>query len=228
MEITIQNLCKDYEGPNGAIRVLDSINLQASDGDSIAVMGPSGSGKSTLLHILGVLDAPTSGEVHYDGQSPFALRERERALFRNKRVGFVFQDHHLLPQFSVLENTVIPALANRRISKSLRNRANELLEQVGLAHRIDHRPGELSGGERQRVAIARALINSPDVLLCDEPTGNLDMETATQVSDVLFDLHRNEQTILMMVTHSTELASRCASLYQLRVGKLDLAREATA
>jgi lipoprotein-releasing system ATP-binding protein len=171
-------------------------------------MGPSGSGKSTLLHILGTLDRPTEGTVSLDGKDPFALPEKELADFRNRHIGFVFQDHHLLPQCSVLENVLIPTLVSSDGRAEAENWARQLLERVGLSDRLDHRPAELSGGERQRVAVARALIQHPVLLLADEPTGNLDRRSAQAVGELLLDLHRREQTVLVVVTHSAELA-RC-------------------
>ncbi len=170
-------------------------------------MGPSGSGKSTLLHILGALEPPTSGSVTLDGSNPFQLDQRALAAFRNRKVGFVFQDHCLLPQCSVLENVLTPTLVAKSGNGSI-ERARTLLDQVGLAERMDHRPSELSGGEKQRVALARALINEPLLLLCDEPTGNLDHKSAEVVASLLIDLHKRQETILIVVTHSSELASR--------------------
>ncbi len=175
-------------------------------------MGPSGSGKSTLLNILGGLEPPSAGSVSLFGQNPFALAEGLLAAFRNREVGFVFQDHHLLPQCSVLENVLVPTLVahgdGTAAPAMLEERARELLARVGLGERLDHRPAELSGGERQRAALARALVLRPRLLLCDEPTGNLDAASATAVADLLFDLHGREQTILVLVTHSAELAAR--------------------
>jgi lipoprotein-releasing system ATP-binding protein len=170
-------------------------------------MGPSGSGKSTLLHIIGALEPPTSGTVTLDGTDPYQLEEKELADFRNKKIGFVFQDHCLLPQCTVLENVLTPTLVTRSMNNAS-GRARKLLEQVGLSERIDHRPAELSGGEKQRVALARAMINEPLVLLCDEPTGNLDHRAAETVAQLLIDLHARRETILLVVTHSAELGSR--------------------
>ncbi len=177
-------------------------------------MGPSGSGKSTLLHILGALEPPTSGTVTLDGDNPFQLDERALAKFRNRKVGFVFQDHCLLPQCSVLENVLTPTLVSSSDNGSL-DRARALLDQVGLAERLDHRPAELSGGEKQRVALARALINEPLLLLCDEPTGNLDHRSAEVVASLLLELHSRQQTILIVVTHSAELASKFPIRYEM-------------
>jgi lipoprotein-releasing system ATP-binding protein len=182
-------------------------------------MGPSGSGKSTFLYIIGALDTPTSGTVTLDGQNPFALGERELAAFRNKKIGFIFQDHCLLPQCSVLENVLTPTLVAERNGDYVA-RARSLLDQVGLKERIDHRPAELSGGEKQRVALARALVREPLMLLCDEPTGNLDRKSAEMVSSLLLDLHRKQETILIAVTHSAELAARFPKRFELIDRKL--------
>src|SRR5579859_6597756 len=170
--LDVSSLTKEYPAPGGALKVLDAVSLQLNGGDAVAIMGPSGSGKSTLLYILGALETPTSGAVTLEGQNPFQLGEKELAEFRNRQIGFLFQDHCLLPQCSVLENVLVPTLVAESRNGAA-DRARALLEQVGLKERIDHRPGELSGGEQQRVAMARALIREPLLLLCDEPTGNL-------------------------------------------------------
>jgi lipoprotein-releasing system ATP-binding protein len=205
--LQVTNLSKDYPTRSGPLTVLRDVNLDLDRGDALAVMGPSGSGKSTLLHLLGTLDRPTRGTVRLDGQDPFTLSEPELADFRNRHVGFVFQDHHLLPQCTVLENVLIPTLVSRNgKSADVEKWAKDLLERVGLAGRLDHRPAELSGGERQRVAVARALVLRPVLLLADEPTGNLDRRTAQAVGQLLLDLHQQERTILVVVTHSAELA----------------------
>ena len=204
--LQVTHLCKDYPTRSGALSVLRDITLELHRGEACAVMGPSGSGKSTLLHILGTLDQPTSGQVQIEGKDPFTLAERELADFRNRHIGFVFQDHYLLPQCSVLENVLIPTLVARDNKTESETWARQLLERVGLSGRLDHRPAELSGGERQRVAVARALIRHPSVLLADEPTGNLDRQAARAVGKLLLDLHRQEQTVLVVVTHSAELA----------------------
>jgi lipoprotein-releasing system ATP-binding protein len=207
MSLQVSHLCKDYPTRSGPLSVLRDISFDLQRGEALAVMGPSGSGKSTLLHILGTLDQPTSGSVRLAGKDPFALAERDLADFRNRHIGFVFQDHYLLPQCSVLENVLIPTLPAAHQESGDEKWARELLDRVGLAGRLDHRPAELSGGERQRVAIARALIQHPAVLLADEPTGNLDRRTAQAVGHLLLDLHAQEQTVLVVVTHSPELAS---------------------
>jgi lipoprotein-releasing system ATP-binding protein len=206
MSLTVTHLCKDYPTRSGPLSVLRDVSFSLERGESLAVMGPSGSGKSTLLHLLGTLDNPTSGTVTLDGKDPFALSEAELADFRNQQIGFVFQDHHLLPQCSVLENVLIPTLVNHDTKFDLPKRAQDLLKRVGLSERLNHRPAELSGGERQRVAVARALILQPTLLLADEPTGNLDRRTAQSVGELLIEMHKQEQTILIVVTHSAELA----------------------
>ncbi|MGA9771585.1 MAG: ABC transporter ATP-binding protein [Blastocatellia bacterium] len=208
------NLTKEYPTPRGLLTILSDISLRLSRGEAVSIMGPSGSGKSTLLHILGALEPPTSGTVTLDGDNPFQLDERALAKFRNRKVGFVFQDHCLLPQCSVLENVLTPTLVSSSDNGSL-DRARALLDQVGLAERLDHRPAELSGGEKQRVALARALINEPLLLLCDEPTGNLDHRSAEVVASLLLELHSRQQTILIVVTHSAELASKFPIRYEM-------------
>ncbi len=205
--LQLTELAKEYPAPRGSIPILSGVSLSLNRGDAASIVGPSGSGKSTLLYILGALEPPTSGTVTLDGRNPYALPEKELAAFRNKQIGFVFQDHCLLPQCSVLENVLIPTLVAES-QEGVRERARVLLEQVGLADRLDHRPGELSGGEKQRVAIARALIREPLLLLCDEPTGNLDQSSANAVASLLFDLHRARNTILIVVTHNLELAAK--------------------
>jgi lipoprotein-releasing system ATP-binding protein len=206
MTLSVSHVSKDYPTRSGPLSVLRDINFELAAGDALAVMGPSGSGKSTLLHILGTLDDPTSGTVKLDGRDPFTLPETELADFRNRHIGFVFQDHYLLPQCSVLENVLIPTLAGHDDRANAVSWAQTLLDRVGLSGRLEHRPAELSGGERQRVAIARALIHRPPLLLADEPTGNLDRRTAQDVGQLLMELHRQERNILVVVTHSSELA----------------------
>ncbi len=213
--LEVSNLSKEYPTPGGALPILSGVSFSLSRGDAVAVMGPSGSGKSTLLYILGALEPPTKGEVTLDGQNPFRLRAGELAAFRNSRIGFVFQDHCLLPQCSVIENVLTPTLVARGNGAETAARARTLLEQVGLAGRLDHRPAELSGGEKQRVALARALVMKPLLLLCDEPTGNLDRDSADVVASLLLELHRKQETILVVVTHSPELASRFPSRFEL-------------
>jgi lipoprotein-releasing system ATP-binding protein len=204
----VSDLSKEYPTPRGPLRVLSGVSFDLAPGDAAAIMGPSGSGKSSLLYILGGLEPPTAGAIALDGVNPYGLGAAELAAFRNARIGFVFQDHCLLPQCTVLENVLIPTLVASRPGDADLARARQLVEQVGLADRIDHRPGELSGGERQRVAIARALVRQPRLLLCDEPTGNLDRAAADNVAAALLDLHRLQNTILIVVTHSAQLAER--------------------
>jgi lipoprotein-releasing system ATP-binding protein len=207
MALIASRLAKEYPTRSGALVVLRDVNLSLDRGEALAIMGPSGSGKSTLLHILGTLDRPTSGSVSLEGTDPFALPERELAAFRNRRIGFVFQDHHLLPQCSVLENVLVPTLVSEQTQPAETEAyARRLLGRVGLGDRLDHRPAELSGGERQRVAVARALVLRPVLLLADEPTGNLDRKNARAVGDLLLELHREENNVLVVVTHSAELA----------------------
>ena len=216
-------ISKVYRTPRGELPILDGVSLSLERGAAIAIMGPSGSGKSTLLYILGALEPPTSGTVTLDGQDPFTLGERAQAAFRNRQIGFVFQDHSLLPQCSVLENVLAPtfvATATGRTSGQATGRARSLLEQVGLADRLDHRPAELSGGEKQRAALARALIHEPQLLLCDEPTGNLDRATAETVADLLLRLHAAQHTILVVVTHSAALAAKFPQRYEMAAGTL--------
>lgn len=217
--LQVTQLNKDYPTRSGPLSVLRAIDLSIQRGEALAVMGPSGSGKSTLLHILGTLDRPTSGSVTLSGNDPFALPEKDLAAFRNRHIGFIFQDHHLLPQCSVLENVLIPTLVteNRDADEAW---ARQLLERVGLSQRLEHRPAELSGGERQRVAVARSLINHPVLLLADEPTGNLDRHTAHAVGELLLELHRQENTMLVVVTHSTELAGRFSRRMEMLDGSL--------
>ncbi len=216
--LEVRDICKEFPTPRGPLRVLEGVSLALRRGDAASIMGPSGSGKSTLLYILGALQPPTSGTVELDGQNPYALRERELAAFRNKKIGFVFQDHFLLPQCTVLENVLTPTLVAEPGNHV--ERARQLLEQVGLAERIEHRPGELSGGEKQRVALARALICKPLLLLCDEPTGNLDSESAGVVTELLLELHAKQQTVLIVVTHNPALAQRFPIRFELRERRL--------
>jgi lipoprotein-releasing system ATP-binding protein len=220
MSLIVTNLCKEYPTRSGPLSVLRDIRLELGRGQAMAVMGPSGSGKSTLLHILGTLDRPSSGTVRLDGKDPFALPEPELADFRNRHIGFIFQDHHLLPQCSVLENVLVPTLVGKDERNEAEQWARELLGRVGLSGRLDHRPAELSGGERQRVAVARALIRRPVLLLADEPTGNLDRRTARAVGELLLSLHEQEQTILVVVTHSAELAQAFPQQMEMMEGQL--------
>jgi lipoprotein-releasing system ATP-binding protein len=212
--LKVEGLAKDYPTPQGPLSILSEIFFSLSPGEAAAVMGPSGSGKSTLLYILGALEPPTSGVVTLNGRNPFALPPKELASFRNSEIGFVFQDHCLLPQCTVLENVLIPTLVGRRDPDDAA-RGRELINQVGLTARLGHRPAELSGGEKQRVALARALIRRPHLLLCDEPTGNLDRASADVVASLLLEFHRQQQTILIVVTHSAELAGKLPMRFEL-------------
>jgi lipoprotein-releasing system ATP-binding protein len=216
--LDVSNLAKEYPTPRGPLAILSGVSFSLKRGDAAAIMGPSGAGKSTLLYILGGLEEPTSGTVALDGRNPFALSEKQLAAFRNQSIGFIFQDHCLLPQCSVLENVLVPTLVGDHANYV--DRARDLLAQVGLSDRLDHRPSELSGGEKQRVALARALIHKPLLLLCDEPTGNLDAASAGVVASLLLELHQRQETILIVVTHSAELAARFPLRYELRNANL--------
>ena len=207
--LVADRVSKSYSTPRGPLPILENVSLTVDRGQSVAVMGPSGCGKSTLLYLLGALEPPTSGSITIDGTNPYDLAERAQAEFRGSHIGFVFQDHLLLPQLSALDNVLAPTLvAAGRADRAPVDRARELLTRVGLGERLDHRPGELSGGERQRVALARALVRKPSLLLCDEPTGNLDRAAAEEVADVLVALQRDQQVTMVVVTHSPVLAAR--------------------
>jgi lipoprotein-releasing system ATP-binding protein len=219
-DLVVQDVSKSFPTRGEPLVVLRDCSLELSAGQNAAIVGPSGSGKSTLLHILGALDAPTSGRVTLGGEDPFALDERRLAHFRNRNIGFVFQDHHLLPQLTVLENVLVPALADGTPPRESVDRARDLLDRVGLAERLEHRPAELSGGERQRVGVARALLLKPQLVLADEPTGNLDRTNAAAIGKLLIDIQRQEKTMLLVVTHSPELAQRCERQYEIDDGRL--------
>lgn len=210
-----EHLSKEYPTAAGPLRIVRDVSLELPEGSAVSIMGPSGSGKSTLLYMLGALETPTSGIVTLDNQNPFLLDAKKLAAFRNQRIGFVFQDHCLLPQCSVIENVLTPTLVSSS-NGSVTERARELLTQVGLQERLAHHPAQLSGGEKQRVALARALIMKPRLLLCDEPTGNLDQKSADVVARMLLDIHRQANTILIVVTHSADLAARFPQRFQLR------------
>ena len=218
--LRVRDLHKSFSNGDETVLVLDGISFELRENEAVAITGPSGSGKSTLLHLLGALDTPTSGTIEIDGTSAFDLEEKDLARFRNRTVGFIFQEHHLLPQYTVLENVLLPTLAFPPAPESAEATALELLERVGLSHRIGHRPTQLSGGERQRAAVARALIQSPKVVLCDEPTGNLDRANADAVAKLLFELHRDAGNVLIVVTHNQELAERFERRLDLADGKL--------
>lgn len=218
VSLAVLNVHKEYTTASDPIEILKGIDFELLAGQSLAITGPSGSGKSTLLQMIGTLDHPTRGEIIINGQRPFKLPEGDLARFRNRTIGFVFQDHYLLPQYSVLENVLVPTLAFGD-GEDRRQRALELLDRVQLSHRLEHRPAQLSGGERQRVAVARALINRPSLLLCDEPTGSLDQATAGAVGELLMELHQAEPTIYIAVTHSMELAATFDRRFELREGQ---------
>jgi ABC-type lipoprotein export system ATPase subunit len=223
MLLELKNLTKTYRAPDGgdAVEVLRGVDLQMDAGETLSITGPSGSGKSTVLNVLGALDKADSGEVVVAGLDIEKLAGNELAAYRNTTVGFIFQLHHLLPQCTILENVLIPTLAAPKASRGVaRGRAEELLEAVGLKHRLNHRPGELSGGERQRVAVARALINEPKLLLADEPTGALDRVNAARLVDLLVEINRARGVTLVMVTHAPDLAERMKRVMELRDGKL--------
>jgi lipoprotein-releasing system ATP-binding protein len=215
--LELRGVSKQYEGADDT--VLNNIDFELEAGKTVAVVGPSGSGKSTLLNIIGTLDRPTKGTVTLEGNDVFSLNETDLAALRNQRIGFVFQLHHLLPQCTILENVLVPALphAERDAAES---RGRQLLERVGLSHRLDHRPGQLSGGERQRVAVVRALINRPALLLADEPTGSLDRATSESIVELLLELNREEAVALITVTHSSKIAERMDRVLELRDGKV--------
>ncbi|MBI2949257.1 MAG: ABC transporter ATP-binding protein [Verrucomicrobia bacterium] len=226
--LQLENVTKRYDSPGGdaSLPVLKAISLAVSLGDSVAIIGPSGSGKSTLLNIIGTLDKPSEGRVLLDGEDLSALDEDRLAQVRNRRIGFIFQAHHLLPQCSVLENVLVPTLASKDpgVRDGAEDRARELLERVGLGGRLSHRPGQLSGGERQRVAVVRALINQPKLLLADEPTGALDRASAQNLAQLLVDLNQETGVALITVTHALEFAHRMRRVYELRDGALHPAK----
>lgn len=219
-DLIVRDVRKIYSSARQDLVVLDGISFELQRGDNMAIVGPSGAGKSTLLQILGTLDQPTSGLVQVAGCDPFALNELEQARFRNQHIGFIFQDHHLLPQWNVLENTLLPALAFGRATQSHIDRAKDLLDRVGLSDRLTHLPSQLSGGERERVAVARALLLSPTMVLADEPTGNLDSDNAALVGELLLEIPKEQNAMLIVVTHSIELARRMNRCHELRRGKL--------
>ena len=223
IELEVRDVHKSFETGALPVSVLRGISFDLSAGDTLAITGPSGSGKSTLLHLIGTLDRPTKGEILIQGQDPHGLTEPELASFRNRTIGFVFQDHHLLMQYSVLENVLIPTLASPGNRVADQARARKLLDRVGLGHRLEHRPAELSGGERQRAAVARALVRGPGLVLCDEPTGNLDHKSADAVADLLFELHAEAHNLLITVTHSLGLAGRFGRRFELVEGKCSAA-----
>ena len=218
--IQVQNLYKTFVKDGNKIEVLKGLDLDVAAGDSLAVVGASGAGKSTLIHILGTLDHPTSGQVIFDGVDVFTWPEQKLSAFRNRKIGFVFQFNNLLPEFSSLENTMMPALIQRMPKAEASRKAEAILDEVGLGDRMTHKPGELSGGEQQRVAIARALVLEPDILLTDEPTGNLDTETGKKIEEILVALNRTKGITLVVVTHNQSLADRMSHLIGLSDGRI--------
>jgi lipoprotein-releasing system ATP-binding protein len=220
-DLLVSEVTKSYPTRAEPLEVLRGVSFELSAGENLAILGPSGCGKSTLLYIVGTLDEPTTGKVSLAGANPFELNEPRLAAFRNHKIGFVFQDHYLLPQCSVLDNVLVPTLADGRPTPAAVERARMLLDRVGLSGRLDHLPAELSGGERQRTAIARALVNRPSLLLADEPTGNLDRATAATVGSLLLELQAQEQTMLIVVTHSLELAGLLERWMELNAGRLE-------
>lgn len=218
--IQVENLNKTFLKDGLKIEVLKGLNFHIATGESLAVVGVSGSGKSTLIHILGTLDHPTSGTVLFDGVDVFTWPEQRLSAFRNQKIGFVFQFHNLLPEFNALENTMMPALIRRVPKPEARRKAEAILNEVGLGDRMTHKPGELSGGEQQRVAIARALILEPEILLADEPTGNLDTETGKKIEEVLITLNKTKRITLIVVTHNESLACRMSQQIGLRDGRI--------
>jgi len=218
--LEVRGICKTFQQGSKRIDVLDDVSLSVEPGQSLAIVGASGAGKSTLLHILGGLDRPDLGEVLVEGQSLWGMNEAARGLVRNATMGFVYQFHHLLPEFTALENVAMPLLIRGESAAESARRAGELLGRVGLEHRLDHKPGELSGGERQRAAVARALVGGPRVVLGDEPTGNLDERTADQVYNLLLELNRELGTSLLLVTHDRRLAARMDRQLELHLGRV--------
>lgn len=220
MIITLDNVSKTFVKDGNNIEVLKGIHFNIAQGQSLAVLGVSGSGKSTFIHILGTLDHPTSGTILFDDVNVFKWNEKKLAEFRNRKIGFVFQFHNLLPEFSCLENTMMPALIQGLSHREARERAEVILNEVGLSNRLTHKPGELSGGEQQRVAVARALIMEPEIILADEPTGNLDTETGKKIEDILVMFNQNKNITLVVVTHNKALADRMSQSIGLKDGKI--------
>lgn len=221
--VEIRKLCRFFETEAGRVDVLNELDLEIAEGDRVAIVGQSGVGKSTFLHILGTLDHPSSGEVLFRGESVFDRSRENLATLRGQFLGFVFQFHHLLPEFNAVENVMMPGLVQGLMPEEMRERATEMLRDVGLDHRLEHSVGKLSGGERQRVAVARALVMNPPLVLADEPTGNLDPATGDQVAELLFEMNRTRGTTLVVVTHSKRMADQLGRVLVLREGKLGTA-----
>ena len=218
--LELKNIHKNFRLGEDDIEVLDGIEISIEQGETFAIVGPSGSGKTTLLQIIGLLDSPTRGELYVRGESSEDLNDKSKSRLRNEFFGFIYQFHHLMNEFTALENTMMPLLIRNQTTKEASAKAQDLLIRIGLEHRVNHKPHELSGGECQRVAVARALVTSPSLILADEPTGNLDPETAERVFDSFLDLNRSLNTSLIMVTHNQELAKRMDKVYELNFGKL--------
>jgi lipoprotein-releasing system ATP-binding protein len=223
--LTAKALCKSYVTEGGELQVLKNIDLAVFAGEIIAIVGPSGAGKSTLLHLLGALDRPSSGEVIVGGTPLSKLSDRGLAEFRNRHLGFVFQFHHLLPEFTALENVMMPAMIAGKNGRVLRERAAGLLQEVNVQHRLTHRPGQLSGGEQQRVAVARALMNDPPIVLADEPSGNLDHASSESLHHLLWQLSRRDRRTFVIVTHNLELAKRADRVVELFDGRIKSIQE---
>lgn len=223
--LKIENLCKNYKEKKNELSIIKDLNWELDEGDFVAVLGKSGSGKSTFLNLIGILDKADEGNIFIEGKEVNSLKEEERDKVRNQFLGFVFQFHYLLPEFTALENVMLPALATKNEDKEqIKERAIKLLEDVELSERINHKPSELSGGEKQRVAIARALINNPKIILADEPTGNLDVETSEVIHKILKKINEEKKQTIIVVTHSEELASVCKARVYLKKGKLEMSR----
>jgi lipoprotein-releasing system ATP-binding protein len=218
--LSCSQLCKNYQEDAVKVEVLKDVNFTVAKGEQVAILGSSGSGKSTLLHILGALDKPSSGQVLFEQQDIFAFNDEQQARFRNRSLGFIYQFHHLLPEFTALENTAMPLLIGKLDKKLAQQRAKLMLEKVGLGHRLNHKPAELSGGERQRVAIARALVTEPQLVLADEPTGNLDHKTGEGIYKLLADLREQMQTSFVVVTHDIQLANKLDRVLVISDGQL--------